>query len=72
MSMAFQGQFCPCESEFQNRLELENETLTLIASYAFLTFTPFVAEPEARYQVGWVLIGFTLLILSLNVYVIVK
>ena len=55
----------------QNRVELINETLTLLATYGLILFTEFVPSPDARYKVGWVIVGITGAILTLNVSVMV-
>ena len=55
----------------QNKVELINETLTLLATYGLVLFTEFVPSPNARYQVGWVVVGITGAILTLNISVMV-
>ena len=70
MVMAFQGQVKPFQDPFQNKLELTNETLTLIATYGLFIFTSFVPDPVARYQVGWVIVGITCVILISNISVL--
>ena len=47
-----------------------NETLTLISTYTLFVFTQFVPEPEARYEVGWALVGVVSIMLSANILVI--
>ena len=70
MIMAFQGQVRPYITPLNNKIDLINETLTLVCTYGLIIFTDFVPNPEARYQCGWVLIGITCGILTLNIAVL--
>ena len=51
------------------RLEFFNEFTILCCIYHYYLFTDFVPDPEARYTVGYSLIGFTLLNFIVNVIV---
>ena len=70
--MAFIGYVRPFCKRNQNQLELLNETLTVICTYQLFTFTDFVPDAAARYAQGYVLILTTLLILTINVWVLVN
>ena len=43
----------------------------MLATYGLILFTEFVPSPDARYKVGWVIVGITGAILSLNISVMV-
>ena len=44
-----------------------NETFALLASYHLFTFTEWVYDLDARYSMGWSLIGFVIVLLLANV-----
>ena len=60
------GQVRPFEEPFQNKLELTNQALTLVATYGLILFTDFLPSPEAKYKMGWAMIAIIFLILVLN------
>jgi hypothetical protein len=49
----------------QRRLELFNETCTILWCHILVTFTDFVPDPERRYDMGFVLI----FLVSFNMFV---
>ena len=68
--MAFHGQVCPFALPAHNRMDLFNETMTLLSTYGLFIFTEFVPDPSARYQFGWNIIFITLGILAFNIFVL--
>ena len=50
-----------------NYQETMNETFALLASYHLFTFTEWVYDLDARYSMGWSLIGFVIVLLVANV-----
>ena len=70
MVMAFQGQVRPFAIPAHNRMDLFNETMTLLCAYGLFIFTEFVPDPEARYKFGWNVIFITLGILAFNILVL--
>ena len=70
ITMIFQGQFNPYLLRKQNRVEISNECLTLISTYTLFVFTQFVPEPEARYKIGWALVGVVSISLASNILII--
>ena len=69
--MIFVGYTKPYSLPSVNKIELLNETLTLLSTYALFLFTDFVPDAEVRYQNGWGLIFFTLIIVVSNLYVLI-
>lgn len=67
----FVGYVQPYALPHVNKIDLFNETLTLLSTYALFLFTDFVPNPEIRYLNGWGLIFFTLAIVVTNLSVLV-
>ena len=61
----------PFESRLLNRVEIFNECIVLIASYHLFMFTKFTSDPDTQYQVGWSMIGFALLCIASNMFILV-
>jgi len=55
--MCYIGYVEPYKEKARNTFEWFNELTVLVASYALLTFTPWVDDNDTRYLVGWVMIG---------------
>ena len=69
----------PFESHGITKLEIFNEIITILLCYFMLCFTDWVPKAELRYAIGWIFIivislhlGFHLVILLNNTYIIVK
>lgn len=60
----------PLERRFQNRLELFNEWLNMMATYNFFVFTDFVDSKETQYNVGWTNIAFVTVLILVNMAII--
>ena len=52
-----------------NYMEVFNEICVLIATYHLFLFTDFVPDPELRYNIGWSIIGVTLVNIVVNMLV---
>lgn len=50
----------------QRRFEFFNETVIMLVLYTMMSFTQFVPDPAARYQVGWLCILIVAVHLAIN------
>ena len=69
--MLYSGYYSPNELRFANRLELMNETLTLVCTYSLIVFSAFVPDATTRYLCGWYLIALVVLTLLVNISIMV-
>ena len=58
-SMTILASVNPLESITANRLEIFNSVSILLMSYCLMAFTPLVLDPQARYTMGFVMVGLT-------------
>ena len=61
----------PLRTKFQNRIEVINESINMLVTYNFLTFTDYVTNLEARFLIGWFFICQIMFLILVNVYVMV-
>ena len=54
-----------------NRLEITNESLTMMCVYCVIPFTGLVSDAATRYACGWPLIGLVFFLVFLNLSIIV-
>lgn len=54
----------------QNKLEIVNESLTMMCAYCMISFTGMVSDPGVRYICGWPLVALVILLILLNLVVI--
>lgn len=59
----------PFDMPILNRMEIFNECCIIVAAYHLLTFTEFVGDPDLQYQMGWSIIGTTLVNVLVNMAV---
>ena len=62
---AYMGFFQVFERRLQNRLEIMNESLTMLCAYCLIPFSGMVSDANTRYICGWpiiVLVGILVLI----------
>ena len=50
----------PLPTPFDNKLEMYNNFSILVLSYCLLCFTPFVIDPDTRYDMGYIMILLTI------------
>ena len=60
----------PMNFAYLNQLELMNEITMLVFSYFFFLFTDYSGNVETRYLVGKYFIGFTVMMICVNVAII--
>ena len=56
----------PFESPLLNKLEIFNELCIMVAAYHLFIFTQYVDDQEMQYNVGWSMIGVTVLNIVVN------
>jgi hypothetical protein len=56
----------PFDLPILNKMEIFNECCIIGASYHLFAFTEFVGDPELQYNIGWSIIGVTLLNIAVN------
>jgi len=61
----------PFYSALINYIEIANEAAVFLFSVGLYLLTPLVTDSEARYQIGWGLIGLTTLVMVVNILVVV-
>ena len=66
----FDGIVRPFDHVFDNKFELMNESFMMMSTYFLLGFSNFIPDPYARYTIGWLNIGFFLIMLSSNIGII--
>ncbi len=49
-----------------NALEIINEAVVLVIGYLFITLSDLVSDDTLKYNVGWVIVGITLLNIFIN------
>ena len=68
--MMFDGIVRPFDLLFDNKFELMNESFMMVSTYFMLGFSTFIPDPDARYTIGWLNIGFLAFMLNLNIGII--
>jgi hypothetical protein len=56
----------PFDLPILNKMEIFNECCIMGAAYHLFTFTEFVGDPEMQYNIGWSIIGVTLINIAVN------
>ena len=67
----FQGSVCPFFKPLDNRIEQINEAQVMLSTCFLIISSNFVVNPDDRYIMGWVNIGFFTLLIGFNVTIIV-
>ncbi len=62
----------PHETSYQLRVETINEVLFLVIIYHFVLYTDLVESRDMREMIGWSQIGFVILILAVNTYIVLS
>ena len=62
----------PLESRAANRMEMYNTFTILTMSYCLMCFTQLALDPEARYTMGYILVGLTIKNLLVNISFVMK
>jgi hypothetical protein len=70
MNLMYLLLFRPFSSRIKNVIEIFNEFCILACSYSTIIFTDFLDDEVMQYNVGWVVITFTLLNMVSNMLVI--
>ena len=71
--MIYVGYFRPFEIPLINKIELFNESVTIICTYSLICFSAFVPDASTRYLCGWVLIGLVSFLVLFNlVFVMIQ
>jgi len=60
----------PFSTSVANIVEIVNEFAVFLFSVGLYLLTPMVTDPDARYQIGWCLIGLTSGVMALNISVV--
>ena len=68
--MIYVGYFRPYELPLANKIELFNESLTIVCTYSLICFSAFVPDARARYLCGWALIGLICFLMLSNLTMI--
>lgn len=61
----------PLETLLFNALTIFNETILVVIGYQMYLFTDYVTEPEMRFKLGNVLLGFVYFDIAINLVVLV-
>ena len=61
----------PFDIPLLNYTEIFNECCIMSAAYHLFAFTDFLGEPNMQYDVGWSLIGVTLLNIIVNMCIMI-
>ena len=67
----YQGRTSPLLSRFDNNLELMNEWFVCMSTLHLCFYTDFIPDPELQYSLGWSLNGFTLVMITYNLAIII-
>jgi len=70
LSMAILASVKPLTDSLANQLEIFNSCMILLMIYCMMLFTPFVADPEMRHQIGYCLVLLTVLNIAFNILVV--
>jgi hypothetical protein len=69
--LIYQEQIRPLATRFDNRLELFNEIIIMLACYILLMFTDFYDNQEIKYFIlGYALIILTIVLIVVNIVVV--
>ena len=60
----------PLADRQTNRMEVYNSFTLLCIAYCLLCFTPFAADPGARYQIGFALVFLTCQNIVVNIAIV--
>jgi len=52
-------------------VEIVNEFAVFLFSVGLYLLTPMVIDPDARYQIGWCLIGLTSAVMAMNILIVI-
>ena len=61
----------PFELPLLNHIEIFNECCIIVAGYHLFLFTDFVEDPEMQYNLGWSIIGVTIINILVNMSIMV-
>ena len=67
----YQGRTSPLLSRFDNNLELMNEWFVCMSTLHLCFYTDYIPDPELQYSLGWSLNGFTLVMITYNLAIII-
>ena len=70
--MIYVGYFRPFEIPFNNKMELFNESVTIVCTYGLICFSAFVSDARTRYLCGWVMIGLISFLVLFNLVFVIK
>lgn len=62
----------PLKNRGENKLEIYNSFTILLLSYCLLSFTPYVLDADARYQVGFGMVILTVQNIVVNMVIVGK
>ena len=68
---AYLGYYKVFQQRLMNRLEMTNESLTMMCAYCVIPFTGLVSDAATRYTCGWPLIGLVFFLVLLNLTILV-
>ena len=66
------GQIEPLPTLYANRIEIYNSFSILLLIYCLLCLTQFVPDANARYQVGFGMIGLTGQNILVNIFIVTR
>ena len=67
----FVAEVKPFELPLLNKMEVINECFIIMAAYHLFLYTDFVPDPILQYQLGWSIIGVTVINIILNMAVMI-